>query len=112
MKNKIKYTLYLLVFIFLLFGYPVLYYISAETIEITVNDRERITTGSGDNLDSKFLIYCEGEVLENTDNLWYLKFKSSDLQNKLKIGETYKVKVAGWRIPFFSWYRNVIEIES
>ena len=92
----------------LLFGYQTMYYLSSETIEITIKDKERITTGNAQNLESKFLVYTTTEVFENTDSLLYFKFNSSDFQNNLEVGKTYKVRVAGWRIPFFSMYRNIV----
>ena len=102
------YTLYIVLVLILFTTYPVAYKMSAETIEITVTEKERITTGSGENISSKFIIYTENEVFENTDSWLYSKFNSTDYQNKFKVGETYKVKVAGWRVPFLSMYRNVV----
>lgn len=90
--------------------YPILYTNSSETIEITIKDKEQINTGFGDNLSSKFLVYAESEVFENTDSWLYLKFNSADYQNNLERKKTYKIKVAGWRLPFFSSYRNIVEI--
>lgn len=101
----------LIIVLILILGYPVSYYLSSETIETKVSDKERITTGSGDDIKSKFLVYGEDEVFENTDSWLYFKFDSADVQNEIDLGETNKIKVAGWRVPFFSWYRNVISVE-
>ena len=106
--RKVRYFLYALLAAVLLFGYPAAYYISSETVEITIKDKERITTGSGENISSKFIVYTENEVFENTDSWLFFKFNSADYQNKLEVGKTYEVKVAGWRIPFLSVYRNVV----
>ena len=106
--RKARYFLYVLLAAVLLFGYSTAYYLSSETVDITVKDKERITTGSGKNISSKFIIYSENEVFENTDSWLFFKFNSADYQNKLEVGKTYKVKVAGWRIPFLSMYRNVV----
>ena len=62
----------------------------------------------------KYLIYTELEdgeilVLENTDELFYGKFNSSDMYADLKVGETYTFKVIGFRIPLFSSYQNIID---
>jgi hypothetical protein len=100
--------LYILLAVVFLFGYPTVYYLSSETVEITVKDKERITTGSGENISSKFIIYLENEVFENTDSWLFFKFNSADYQNKLEVGETYKVEVVGWRVPFLSMHRNVV----
>lgn len=93
-------------------AYPVIYVSSVETTTITVEEKERITTGSGESISSKFIIYTNGEVMENTDSWLFMKFASADLQNELKVGESYTVKVVGWRVPFLSWYRNIIAIED
>lgn len=91
--------------------YTVAYYSSIETVEITVTDKERITTGSGESMSSKYLIFTEDEVFENEDALFLGKWNSSDVQGQLKIGETYTVRVIGWRLPFLSTYRNIVEIK-
>lgn len=104
-----KKMILLLVFIGI-FIYPILYINSIEVIEISINNKERVTTGSGENMSSKYLIYAENEVLENTDAFIFFKFNSSDVYNELKLKEVYKVKVAGWRIPFLSSYRNIIKV--
>lgn len=98
--------------ILVLFTYPFAYYSSGDIIELTVDEKERITSGSGNNISSKFIVYTENEVFENTDSWLFFKFSSADLQNKLEVGKRYQVKVAGWRIPFLSWYRNIVEIKS
>lgn len=92
--------------------YGVAYHTSSENLVITVKDKERITTGSGEDLESKYLVYGEEEVFENTDSWLFFKFSSSDFQGELEVGKTYNVKVAGWRIPFMSSYRNIVEIKK
>lgn len=110
MKKDARNLLYVAIGLVLLFGYPVAYYSSSEIIDITVVDKERITTGSGESLKGKFIIYTKDEVLENSDSMLYFKFASADYQNKLSPGNTYRVKVAGWRIPLLSMYRNVVTL--
>lgn len=103
-KNK----LFPLIIAVIFTTYIYFYIDSSEVIKITVTGKERITTGIGKNIDSKFIIYTENEVFENTDSWIYFKFNSSDFQGKFKVEETYEVKVAGWRIPFLSMYRNIV----
>jgi hypothetical protein len=79
-----------------------------EVVTVTVESKERIVTQDS----SKYLVFTNGEVFENTDSLLYWKFNSSDLYGELKEGETYTVRVYGWRIPFLSNYRNIIEIKK
>ena len=83
---------------------------SKEVITIEVSDKERITKGSNGDIESYYLVYTETETFENTDVLFLGKFNSSDIQGKLKPNHKYKVVVYGWRMPFFSSYRNIIEI--
>jgi len=83
---------------------------SFKDISITVKEKDRITTGSGEAINSKFIIYTDKEVFENTDELFFGKFNSADFQNTFTVGKTYKVKVVSWRVPFLSMYRNIVKI--
>jgi len=83
---------------------------SSETVSFKVKKTERITQGAGDALTSKYLVFTETEVFEITDSFCYWRWNSSDLYGKIENGKTYDAMVAGWRIPFLSWYRNIIEM--
>lgn len=84
------------------------HFLSVTHTTFTVNKMERVQDANG----SKYLIYTkEGEVFENTDNLLFGKFNSSDLYNKLNEGQTYTCKVNGFRIPLMSSYRNILSCE-
>ena len=84
---------------------------------ITVTDKERIYKGSGDTSSSKYLVFgddANGDslVFENTDCFIRGKWNSSNIQGQLKVGNTYKITVIGYRVPFLSWYQNIIKIEE
>lgn len=81
---------------------------TAETVEIYVLEKERVVQGES----SRYMIFDENEVFQNTDAFLFLKFNSSDLYRDLRVGETYTVTVAGWRVQFLSMYRNIIRIEN
>lgn len=81
---------------------------TAENVQITVSSKDRECKNEKD---CRYVIYTTEEVFENRDSWWYLKFNSSDLYNKLVPGQTYNVTVTGWRIPFFSMYRNIVELK-
>lgn len=87
------------------------YYGSSDVVKIKVNDKERVVTKSGDEVESRYLVYTDSEVFENTDDLFKFKFNSSDVQNQLKTDSTYTVEVIGWRIPVLSMHRNIINIK-
>jgi len=110
--TKTKFYLFIGLTALIIIGYPICYYMANEVVTITVNEKDRITTGQGETLTGKFLIYTENEVFENTDSWSYFKFNSTDVQNDLKVDSTYTVKVAGWRIPFMSSYRNIVSIDE
>ena len=84
---------------------------------ITVTDKERIVENNDDGFSSKYLVFGEdenGEVLvcENSDVLIRGKWNSSTVQGALKEGNTYKVVVVGYRIPFLSCYENIISFKE
>lgn len=82
-----------------------------DDIEITIKDKERVMNPNDSG--SKYLIWSEeGEVFENTDELFLGKFNSSDLYGQLEIGNKYQCHVTGWRNAYMSWYRNLIECKA
>ena len=100
-------AIFITIFVLALGG-SLLYRSTAETVEITVIEKERVISNDA----SKYLIFTEDEVFENTDTFVFLKFNSSDLHRDLRVDETYTVTVVGWRIPVLSLYRNIIRIEN
>lgn len=107
-----SYILYVF-FVILSFGgvFALFYYQTEETVTITVISKERIVEKSGDSVTSKYIVQTEFESFENTDDLIYLKFNSTDYDRWLKEDSTYTVKVVGWRLPYLSMYRNIVDIE-
>lgn len=83
-------------------------YGTKETVTITVTDKAVKRYDESD----KYIIYTDNETFEITDKLLLGRFNSSDDYGRLKVGETYTVTVNGWRVPFLSWYRNIIEINE
>lgn len=81
---------------------------SQDWIEIKPTEKLVKTDGSN----SKYLIFTADEVFENTDEFILGKFNSSDLYRDLEIEKQYYCLVTGYRIPFLSWYRNIIKCEK
>lgn len=90
---------------------PTIAYNTDTYITKTVKKSERVQ-GRDANSGAKYLIFTEDEVLENTDTVWYWKYNSSDIYSLIEPGKTYKFRVYGFRIYFFSWYRNIISVEE
>lgn len=66
--------------------------------------------------ESLYLIYTknhdgEVEVLCIEDTLVHGRWNSSDLYARIEVGKTYKFTICGTRIPFFSMYPNILELE-
>lgn len=107
-----KVILILVVVVLLAFiGFRGFYYTTVDNVTITVTNTERVVKGSGENMESKYMVFTDTETFENTDDFWFWKWDSSDVQGELKKDSTFTVKVVGWRVPFLSMYRNVISVE-
>lgn len=80
-----------------------------ETHTVTITDKE-VKNGTylifGDTDDGQSIVF------ENTDTVLRLKFNSSDIHGKLKVGTKYHIKAVGYRIPWLSMYQNIIEIDK
>ena len=98
-----------LVVLGVLFGGSFLYTAATEgEVTATVTKSENDCRGK----DRVYIIFTDQEVLKNDDSLWYLKYNSSDFYNEIKVGKKYHFTVYGWRVPFLSWYRNVVDYEE
>lgn len=112
MKNKILIgMLVVIISLGLLKGLSILIFQKTVETTITKTDRECKSTETGA-AECRYMVYTPDEVFENVDSFMHFKFNSSDYNNKLLPGKTYKLTVYGWRIPLLSWYRNVINYEE
>lgn len=90
----------------LIFSTPaIIHFSTQEQIEFTVKRQEVFYQDEK----TKYLIFTDKEVFENTDSLFAWKFDSSDLQSQLEAGKRCKAVVTGIRIPFLSSCRNILE---
>ena len=85
----------------------VLYRGSVAEATIAVTGKERTSGNAG-----VWLVFTDGEVLCVTDSISFWTFNASDRYGAIVIGKAYKVRVAGWRVPFFSMYRNILQVEE
>lgn len=79
-------------------------------VEFTVNKTERVVYDGGQ--DSRYMVYTDKGVFENTDSLLNGKFNSADLYNQLKTGKKYECEAVGFRNGFFSWFENLISCKE
>lgn len=102
-------ALSIILVLILIFGFPFIKNVMTHRdVDFTVTKSERIVT----NNDSKYLVFTDNGVYENTDTIWNGKFNSSDLYANIKEGKKYTCDVVGWRVPFLSWYPNLISCEE
>lgn len=63
-----------------------------------------------------YMIFCKenGKTITFTldDSFWYGQWNTADIYAEIEEGHTYKVKVTGFRIPFFSMYQNIVDIKE
>lgn len=74
----------------------------------------KITDAQMTKVDGRFMIATEDRPLVNFDAKYRFKFNSGTVQNdaiRLK-GRVVKIYKYGWRLPVFSMYENVVEIEE
>jgi hypothetical protein len=110
----------IVVIILLVIGYMVIPYFTQDSVILTVTDKTATTQISSDcDKDGcstssyiDYMIYSDNETLENIDNIFIWKFDSSDIYGKIDMGDTYKFRVYGWRIPILGMYRNVISVQT
>jgi len=97
----------IVIFFLLCFGiYKFAYAMTSGEESITV--KEKWVKYHGD--DAKYLVSStDGEVFEITDSFFRWRFDSSDLYADLEPGMTCSIQTQGWRFPFFSDYKNIIE---
>ena len=85
-------------------------YSTQENVVFRVEKTERVTDSNGQR--SRYLIFTKDETFENTDRLLMWKFNSSDIYGAIKPNQSYQAKVVGLRVPFLSWYRNIVSIKE
>lgn len=92
----------------LIAAYPVAYRLSADELVIKVDKTEAVNTAKT----RTYMAFTEdGSVFQIADSWSFWHFAASDVYGQMKPGQTYRVKIAGWRVPFLSWYRNIISAE-
>jgi len=80
-------------------------FITEDEVEIRVINKERWTGERG-----SYFIFTDKEVFVNEDNYYHNKTNADELYKLFNRGDTYKVKVVGYYIPFLPRFRNIINI--
>jgi hypothetical protein len=79
-----------------------------STVTATVTNTDNVCRGTK----CQYLVFTDKGTFKNTDNWMAAKFNSSDVQGRLVRGQTYTMRVGGYRFPLFSTYQNVLRVED
>jgi len=94
---------FILILIYSIVFCPIASRTSSGYMTITINDKS-INTQGGEG----YLVFTDKGVFANRDSVMWWKWNTSDIQNQLEIGETYEVHYHWFRVPLFSWYKNIL----
>ncbi len=73
---------------------------------------EKITVDRKERTPSEYLVWSnEGEVYKVDDDWARLHFRASNTYWRLKEEQTFLVTTTGYRVPLFSWYPNIVDVE-
>ena len=108
-KQIAVYTVIGIILLVIGFGYSAVLHDTEQERTITINEKWT----KYKNEDQKYLVSdTNGNVYQITDSLWYWTFDASNRYAKITPSQTYNVTLIGWRIPFISFYQNIIHIQD
>lgn len=62
---------------------------------------------------TNFMIYTrDNRAFKNVNSIWYWKWRSTELQAYIKVGQKYSAEIYGWRIGAFNIYPNIIRLKE
>ncbi len=105
MRDRLACLVFMVIAVVLLIIFPLLQHLSADTVTGTIS-KTVVDRGN-----MYFVVRDDGgreEIFENEDSFSFLKFNSGDILMRLEVGKRYQFRVSWFRIPLFSWYRNII----
>jgi hypothetical protein len=85
-------------------GVGIAYSFHSETATFTPTRIESVNTKQT----QKYLVFTGEETLCISDSWVHWRFNSSDVYGSMKVGVKYTATLQGYRWPFFSAYRNII----
>lgn len=83
-------------------------YYTDDYVVSKVTKTERVTI-KGDNY---YTVFTKDGEYKVTDNFRIFRWNSSKVYGQIREGNTYKIHYYGFRIPFFSVYPNIIDVEE
>lgn len=77
---------------------------TSDNLVYTVVDDSQAFESSEETDGGKTAVFCVN------DSFYRWRWNSADVFASIKIGEWYKIRTAGIRLPLFSWYPNILEV--
>ena len=92
-------------------------YLTRRRVVFVVREKGTLTHGYVNNgrgtTYTNFMIYTSDDrALKNTNSLWYWKWRSTELQSKIKVVKKYTATIYGWRIGALHFYPNIVDIKE
>lgn len=85
------------------------YYNSRAEQTCTISTKDRVTGLDGESNMRVYTTDCGTFTVK--DNALFLLYNSADLYGSLQEGETYQLDTAGWRVPVFSMFPDILAAE-
>ncbi|QAB17467.1 hypothetical protein Leucomu_05625 [Leucobacter muris] len=73
-----------------------------------VEDKDRAAVDGG----SDMRVYTDCGIFRVKDSLFLMRWDSADVYQGIEVGESYDFETAGWRVPFLSWFPNIVAAEQ
>jgi len=88
-----------------------------RTTVFTVSDKGTLTHGYTNNgrgtTYTNFMVYTrDNRAFKNVNNIWFWKWRSTELQAKIQKGKKYSAEIYGWRIGGIGLYPNIVSIKE
>lgn len=80
-------------------------YAKTSYVNLTIDNKESVGTSNG----HEYRIYTSQGTFKVGDSWVHPRWNSADVYAKLEKNTAYRCKVYGWRIPFFSTFKNILE---
>jgi hypothetical protein len=85
-------------------------YFDRTTRTTVVTGKERVCESG--NSSCKYLVYTESGTYRLQDSIFIGRFDTSDVYGQIDEDTCYEITSYGWRVPFFSTYPNIEDIEE
>ena len=117
MENLFAFLVVLVVFIILFFVFGGYARGTRRKTVFVVKEKGTLTHGYVNdgygNTWTEFMVYTrDGRSFKNVNSLWYWKWRSTELQQKIQKGKKYRATIYGWRIGAFNVYPNIVNVKE